>query len=60
MARVGAWPLVEGAWYRMEQNPGRAKEQRVLQETFLAQESNWGLLHCRQILYQLSYQRCLL
>ena len=21
------------------------------------QESNWGLLHCRQILYQLSYQR---
>ena len=22
----------------------------------LTQESNWGLLHCRQILYQLSYQ----
>ena len=22
---------------------------------FLTQESNWGLLHCRQILYQLSY-----
>ena len=21
------------------------------------QESNWGLLHCRQILYQLSYQQ---
>ena len=21
---------------------------------FLTQESNWGLLHCRQILYQLS------
>ena len=24
--------------------------------TFPTQESNWGLLHCRQILYQLSYQ----
>ena len=23
---------------------------------FLTQESNWGLLPCRQILYQLSYQ----
>ena len=22
---------------------------------FLTQESNWGLLHCRQIVYQLSY-----
>ena len=29
----------------------------LLQGIFLAQESNWGLLHCRQILYQLSYQR---
>ena len=29
----------------------------LLQEIFLTQESNWGLLHCRQILYQLSYQR---
>ena len=27
-----------------------------LQRIFLAQESNWGLLHCRQILYQLSYE----
>ena len=26
-----------------------------LQQMFLTQESNWGLLHCRQILYQLSY-----
>ena len=24
---------------------------------FLTQESNWGLLHCRWILYQLSYER---
>ena len=28
----------------------------LFQGTFQTQESNWGLLHCRQILYQLSYQ----
>ena len=28
----------------------------LLQRIFLAQELNWGLLHCWQILYQLSYQ----
>ena len=28
----------------------------LLQGTFPTQESNQGLLHCRQILYQLSYQ----
>ena len=28
-----------------------------LQQIFPTQESNWGLIHCRQILYQLSYQR---
>ena len=28
----------------------------VLQQIFLTQESDRGLLHCRQILYQLSYQ----
>ena len=28
----------------------------LLQQIFLTQESNWSLLHCRQILYQLSYQ----
>ena len=27
-----------------------------LQWIFLTQELNWGLLHCRRILYQLSYQ----
>ena len=31
-----------------------------LQQIFLTQESNWGLLHCRQILYQLSYQGSLI
>ena len=28
----------------------------LLQGVFLTQESNWGLLHCCWILYQLSYQ----
>ena len=28
----------------------------LLQQIFPTQESNWDLLHCRQILYQLSYQ----
>ena len=28
----------------------------LLQWIFQIQELNWGLLHCRQILYQLSYQ----
>ena len=28
----------------------------LLQRVFLTQESNWGLLHCRWILYQLSCQ----
>ena len=28
----------------------------LLQGIFLTQELNWGLLHCRLILYQLSYQ----
>ena len=32
----------------------------LLQGMFLTQESNWGLPHCRQILYQLSYQGSLL
>ena len=41
--------------------PGKPKNTGVgspsfLQGIFQAQESNWGLLHCRWILYQLSYQ----
>ena len=28
----------------------------LVQRIFLTQELNQGLLHCRQILYQLSYQ----
>ena len=29
----------------------------LLQQIFPTEESNWGLLHCRRILYQLSYER---
>ena len=41
--------------------PGKPKNTGVgnlslLQQIFPTQESNWGLLHRRQILYQLSYQ----
>ena len=40
---------------------GKPKNTRVgslslLQRIFPTQESNWGLLHCKQILYQLSYK----
>ena len=40
--------------------PGKLKNTGVgslslLQGIFPTQESNWGLLHCRRILYQLSY-----
>ena len=31
----------------------------LLQQIFLTQESNWGVLHCIRILYQLSYQEAL-
>ena len=41
--------------------PGKPKNTGVgslslLQGIFLTQQSNWGLLHCRQILHQLSHQ----
>ena len=37
--------------------PGKPKHAEVslLQWIFLTQESNWGFLRCRQILYQLNY-----
>ena len=45
----------------LSEPPGNLKNTGVgslslLQRIFLTQESNWGLLHCRWILYQLSYQ----
>ena len=42
-------------WNSPGQNTG-VDSLSLLQRIFLTQESNWGLLHCRQILYQLSYQ----
>ena len=35
---------------------GKPKNTGVGKQIFLTQESNQGLLHCRQIFYQLSYQ----
>ena len=40
---------------------GKPKNTRVgslsfLQQIFLTQELNWDLLHCRRVLYQLSFQ----
>ena len=35
---------------------GKPKKTGVASLSLLTQESNWGHLHCRQILYQLSYQ----
>ena len=41
--------------------PGKSKNTGVgtlslLQGIFLTQELNWGLLHCRQTIYQLRYK----
>ena len=41
-------------WNSPSQNT-REDSLSLLQGIFPTQESNWGLLHCRQILYQLSY-----
>ena len=45
----------------LSEPPGKPKNTGVgslslLQRNFLTQQSNWGLLHCRQILYHLSHQ----
>ena len=47
------WPLYY-PWDSPGQNTG-VSSLSLLQGIFLTQESNQGLLHCRQILYQLSY-----
>ena len=49
----------------LSEPPGKPKNTGVgslplLQGNFLTQESNRSLLHCRQILYQLSYQGSLI
>ena len=42
-------------WNSLGKNTGVGNPS-FLQGIFPTQESNWGLLHCRQILYQLSYE----
>ena len=42
-------------WNSAGQNTG-VGSLSLLQGIFPTQELNWGLLHCRQILYQLSYE----
>ena len=42
-------------WHSPGQNTGRGSLS-LLQRIFPTQELNWNLLHCRWILYQLSYQ----
>ena len=49
----------------LSEPPGKSKDTGVgnlslCQGIFLTQESNPGFLHCRRILYQLSYQESLL
>ena len=42
-------------WNSPGQNTG-VGSLSLLQQIFLTHKSNWNLLRCRQILYQLSYQ----
>ena len=62
------WKLITRVWlfatvlqlYSPWNSPGQntgVGSLSLLQGIFLTPESNWGLPHCRQILYQLSYQR---
>ena len=50
------WPHgLYSPWNSPGQNTG-VGSLSLLQQIFLAQESNWSLLHCRWNFYQLSYQ----
>ena len=48
-------PMDCSPWNSLGQNTGVGSPS-LLQGIFPTQESNWGLLHCRQILNQLSYR----
>ena len=52
--RFFATPWTIQLWNSLGQNTG-VGSLSLLQGIFLTQESNQGLLHCRKILYQLSY-----
>ena len=52
--------LIAGGFF-LSEPPGKPKNTGVgslslNQRNFLTQELNWGLLHCKKILYQLRYQ----
>ena len=44
------------SWAKREPKNTEVGSLSLLQGIFLTQESNWGLLHCRWILYQLSHE----
>ena len=44
------------SWATREAQEYWSRQPSLLQGIFLTQESNWGLLHCRQMLYQPSYE----
>ena len=48
------WPHGYSPWNSPDQNTA-VSSHSLLWGIFLTQELNWGLLHCRQILYQLSW-----
>ena len=52
--------IVGGFFFLPSETPGKPENPEMgslslLQENFLTQKLNQGVLHCRQILYQLSY-----
>ena len=71
-ARILEWVVMPSSWWEPRspalqadslpsEPPRKTKNTRVgslslLQWVFPTQESNWGLLHCRHILFHLSYQ----
>ena len=65
-SKLWKWKSLSRVWffethglYSPWNSPGQSTEMgslSLLQQIFLTQQSNWSLLHCRWILYQLSYQ----
>ena len=56
---VRLWDTMNSTAYSSWNSPGQnagVGSLSLLQGIFPTQESNWGLLHCRRILYQLSYE----
>ena len=56
---VRLWDTMNSTAYSSWNSPGQnagVGSLSLLQKIFPTQESNWGLLHCRWILYQQSYE----